>query len=233
MPTDLIVDHRPRVAAERRERMRTRLLESALIVFARKGPAASVIQDVVAQAGVSQGTFYNYFRTQDELFDALAQTISCEVVRAIESVIDPLEDPALKIATAIRSFLHAVRECHIAAQFISSVGLRLINKLEFVRQVLTRDLALGREWGFFLSVSDGPAIDLIGGTVLMAVHRIAMGGQRADYPEAMTALVLMGLGMDADAARGLGNWVGEAQALGDVLLHQALPRAVGPAPRCG
>jgi len=64
-------DHRPRVAAERRARMRRKLVESALLVFAGKGVDASVIEDVIVAAGVSRGTFYNYFRTNAELLAAV------------------------------------------------------------------------------------------------------------------------------------------------------------------
>ena len=49
-------DHRTRVAAEKRARMRRKLVESALLVFAEKGVDASVIEDVIAVAGVSRGT---------------------------------------------------------------------------------------------------------------------------------------------------------------------------------
>ncbi len=63
-------DHRTRVAAERRARMHRKLVESALLVFAEKGVDASVIEDVIAAADVSRGTFYNYFRTNGELLAA-------------------------------------------------------------------------------------------------------------------------------------------------------------------
>ena len=73
-------DHRPRVAAERRTRMRRKLVESALFVFAEKGVDASVIEDVIAAAGVSRGTFYNYFRTNGELLAAAIDELGNEVV---------------------------------------------------------------------------------------------------------------------------------------------------------
>ena len=75
-------DHRPRVAAERRARMRRKLVESALFVFAEKGVDASVIEDVIAAAGVSRGTFYNYFRTNAELLAAAINELGNEVVDA-------------------------------------------------------------------------------------------------------------------------------------------------------
>ncbi len=45
------IDHRPRVAAERRARMRRKLVESALFVFAEKGVDASVIEVVIRPWG--------------------------------------------------------------------------------------------------------------------------------------------------------------------------------------
>ena len=67
LESSALPDHRTRVAAERRARMHRKLVESALLVFAEKGVDASVIEDVIAAADVSRGTFYNYFRTNGEL----------------------------------------------------------------------------------------------------------------------------------------------------------------------
>ena len=50
LESPVAIDHRPRVAAERRARMRRKLVESALLVFAEKGVDASVIEDVIAAA---------------------------------------------------------------------------------------------------------------------------------------------------------------------------------------
>src|SRR5450830_694756 len=92
-------DHRPRVAAERRERMRKRLIESAMIVFAEKGVGASVIPEVVAAAEVSQGSFYNYFRTNDDLLAAVSSELSAEMIELIEPAVGDIADPALRAAT--------------------------------------------------------------------------------------------------------------------------------------
>ena len=85
-------DHRTRVAAERRARMHRKLVESALLVFAEKGVDASVIEDVIAAADVSRGTFYNYFRTNGELLAAAIQELGNELVEHIEEAreVDPL-----------------------------------------------------------------------------------------------------------------------------------------------
>lgn len=47
-------DHRTRVAAQRRERMRSRLLSSTLELIAAQGPSSTSIDDVIAAAGVGR-----------------------------------------------------------------------------------------------------------------------------------------------------------------------------------
>ena len=51
-------DHRKVVAAQRRKKMRHRLIEAAVLVFAAKPHGDVVIEDIVAEAGVARGTFY-------------------------------------------------------------------------------------------------------------------------------------------------------------------------------
>ena len=69
-------DHRVRGGVQRRGKKRLRLLQSALVVFAEKGIGATVIDNGIAAAGVSRGTFYNHFRTTSELPLALATAMS-------------------------------------------------------------------------------------------------------------------------------------------------------------
>jgi AcrR family transcriptional regulator len=183
--------------------MRKRLLESAMLVFSQKGLTSSVIQDVVAAAEVSQGSFYNYFRTSEDLFQALAEELSNEIMRMIESVIGDLEDPALRVASAIRSYLHLMRSCPAVAQFVASAGLKLVNKDSAGYIFLPRDLKAAQKQGRFDVVDTDLTIDLIAGTGLMAIARMASGRTRKDYPEQVTALILRSLGVTAASANKL------------------------------
>ena len=63
-------DHPPSRGHKKRARTRAALLEAGMRVVARKGEAASVV-DVITEAGVSNGTFYNYFNDRDAFIDAL------------------------------------------------------------------------------------------------------------------------------------------------------------------
>src|SRR6185369_14516799 len=100
--TMAIQDHRPRVAAERRERMRSRLLSSALQLIAEQGPAATSIDDVIAAAEVSRGTFYKYFPSPEALVQELALEVAKDLVYLADPVVQEREDPAERVACGIR-----------------------------------------------------------------------------------------------------------------------------------
>lgn len=200
MPLARPTDHRPRVAAERRARMRRRLLESAIVVFADKGIAGTLIQDVVAAAGVSPGSFYKYFRTNEDLFRTLAEELSNEIMRLIDSAIDEIDNPAAKVATAIRSYLHLMRSYRIVAQFVATAGLQLATRGSVAYDFLPRDLKAAQKLGYFDAERMEAAMDMIGGTGLMAIVRIARGRTPKDYPEQIVGLLLRALGQSAEAA---------------------------------
>jgi AcrR family transcriptional regulator len=201
MPTSVSsTDHRTRVAAERRARMRMRLIESAMIVFAQKGIGATVIPDVVAAAEVSQGSFYNYFRTNEELLAAVSEELSNEMVRLIETAVGDIEDPALRVATAIRSYLHLARSYRVVARFLSNAGPSVAGKKSAVWEYLPPDLKEGQKRGYFDDAPLDIAVDMVTGAGLIAVHRIANGRTAKDYPERIVWAILRSLGVAAASA---------------------------------
>lgn len=195
--------HRSRVGAERRQRTRLRLIESALEVFAEKGVDATVIEDVIASAGVSRGTFYNYFRTDAELLAAVGEEVSNDTVRRIESVVGALPDPAERLAQGLRLCLHLARKYPLFARFFSRAGFNAIGPghllFEYVPRHVQEAVAARR-----MDVPDvRTAVDLLGGVVLSAVHAIATRPVAKTYPESMVLLLLLGLGMTRASAQRL------------------------------
>ncbi len=62
-----------RTEAEREERMRT-IRAAALDVFAAEGFAAARLDDVAQAAGVAKGTIYLYFKSKEDLFEAIVKS---------------------------------------------------------------------------------------------------------------------------------------------------------------
>lgn len=196
------IDHRTRVAAERREKTRAKLLESALLVFAEKGPEAAVIDDVIALAGMARGSFYNYFRTNEELLEAVAAELSDELLRAIDPVVQLREDPAIRVASGLRLILHAVQRYPLLGAFLSRMQSPSGSSPLLGIQFLTRDVITGIKQERFAQTQPRALVDVVVGTTFSAARSLSQEMLPKDYPEAVTKAVLQGLGVkEKEAAK--------------------------------
>ena len=198
-----IEDHRPRVAAERRARMRRTLVEAALLVFAEKGVDASVIDDVITAAGVSRGTFYNYFRTNAELLIAANEELGNELVRNIEESVGSLPSPAARLATGIRLYFDMARRFPLLAQFLARVGPQAAAPGNLLYTYLPVHLAAGMKCGEFVAMPVPVALDIIVGSGILAVARISAGEADDEYLDACLLGLMRSLDYPSKRAKAL------------------------------
>src|ERR1700730_11565719 len=88
----------PRVTPAKRDRTRATLIRAAFSVYARQGFDAPTIDDFIAEAQVSRGTFYNYFQTREDLMAAVAADLATFITSRIESASGGVRDPLERIA---------------------------------------------------------------------------------------------------------------------------------------
>lgn len=60
---------------------RAALLKAARSVFAEIGYGAAGVRDIVRRTDLASGTFYNYFKDKDEIFEAVVREMSVELMR--------------------------------------------------------------------------------------------------------------------------------------------------------
>ena len=180
---------------KKRARTRSQLLDAAVKVIADRGDAFSV-NDVAHAAGVSNGTFYNYFDDRDALLATIVPELLATFDRRGSQLVDP-EDPLDRLAT------------------ISALGLRsAINSPEIVRTMLRLDAAqeavldeatftglridlaecyaVGR-----ITVAPNPAVvDAVVGMMFMALRRTVADGLDEDYHRQVLEQILRSLGVD-------------------------------------
>jgi AcrR family transcriptional regulator len=201
--TAMLEDHRPRVAAERRGRMRRTLVEAALLVFAEKGVDASVIDDVITAAGVSRGTFYNYFRTNAELLIAANEELGNELVRHIEERVASLPTPAARLATGIRLYFDVARRFPLLAHFLARVGPQAAGPSNLLYTYLPVHLAEGMRRGEFVGMPTLAALDVIVGSGNLVVARISAGEADDKYLRACLLGLMRSLGYPSERAEAL------------------------------
>ncbi|RZL00750.1 MAG: TetR/AcrR family transcriptional regulator [Rubrivivax sp.] len=196
-------DHRVRVAAERRQRMRERLMGSALHVFAQQGLHATVIDDVIKAADVSRGTFYKYFRTNDELVEAISVSVGDYLIRLIDPVVQEQKDPALRVACGVRLCLMAGRTIPDLARFVVRAAWQQSPASSLAQAYLSRDIQSGMEAGRFDILNLRAALDLVFGAVMSALNSIAEKEAPEAHAEAIAGAILMSLGIGKAEARRL------------------------------
>ena len=86
--------------SERKERTRRELLKAATKVFARNGYHNTLVSDIVAQAGVGQGTFYRHFQNKREIFEALLD-------RFISELLNEFSDMSAHLPTNVTEYRQA------------------------------------------------------------------------------------------------------------------------------
>ncbi len=212
-----------------RARTRTLLLDAAVRVFARKGAGAAAIHEIAAEAGVANGTFYNYFRTREELLEAASGRLAERLHGEIAASRAAVSDPAERVAIGSRRFvLQALRDPTWGAAILRVWGGSSLNRR--TSGAVLQDLRAGRRRRRLRYASETAAADLVQGTVLAGMRTVLEGRAGEEHASAVAALVLRGLGVDpkeADviAARPLPPLEPGAAPIA-VAHRRALPRAL-------
>lgn len=195
-------DHRVRVGALRREKTRLKLLESALSVFTEKGAESAVIDDFIAAAGVSRGTFYNHFKTTGELLFALATDMSDEVLQIVDPLVLHLDDPVERFAAGTRLYMQMAMRYPLWGSFITQVGTRIATRGQLIDLYLTRDLEQAVASKRLTVDSVRVARDIVLGAIFYGIETMLTEPTRANHAEQILRSVLLGFGLPrAEAER--------------------------------
>ena len=87
----------------------TEILDAAEELFYARGYHETAISDIVKSIGVAQGTFYYYFKSKDEILEALINRRLSEFSRDLEIlVVSTTLNPLQKLEEIIRTMLAAI-----------------------------------------------------------------------------------------------------------------------------
>lgn len=97
-----------------RQAVRQRVSDVAIGLFAERGYDATTVEEIAEAAGMSERTFFRYFRTKDEVFFSRAETDTQELVEHTRSR-PPSEAPWVALQGAIEHGLSSLnREAEFA-----------------------------------------------------------------------------------------------------------------------
>lgn len=185
----------------RRNDTRDRLLKAALEVMARKGPEATTVQEITDAADVGFGSFYNHFRSKEEIHAAVMEGLLDHFGDAVDRRIAALADPAEMVAAGIRLTYRQLAAEPSWADFILHQPISADMLEHELGRRLSRDLRHGAESGRFTALDGDAAILAACGAAIGLLAAMRGGRLEAAAPEhvARTMLRLIGLS-EADAS---------------------------------
>jgi AcrR family transcriptional regulator len=104
-----------------RER-RSEILRAARKVFEERGFLETRVADIVAAAGVAQGTFYSYFDSKEAVFAEVAQQVVETMMGELHTEFVPDIEPVERIRRAMVRFIEAFRTNAVMMGLIEQVG---------------------------------------------------------------------------------------------------------------
>jgi AcrR family transcriptional regulator len=91
--------------AQTKEHNRRVILDAARVVFGRHGYRTATVRDIIGATSLASGTFYNYFKSKEEVFAALRDEIAQEVAPLLRAERERAQTADEFIAATFRTFL--------------------------------------------------------------------------------------------------------------------------------
>src|SRR5436190_16023063 len=135
------------------EDKRRQLLDAAVRVFARKGYHASRVGDIAEEAGVAHGLLYHYFKSKDQVLEAVFHenwSVLLARIASVEETDEPASDQLRHIAAIVlRTWLHlpdvvrvVIREFGRSPELAARIG-ELAQPIDAIRRVISRGIERG------------------------------------------------------------------------------------------
>jgi AcrR family transcriptional regulator len=184
-----IKDEKP----ERQAPIRTKIMGAALSMIAQDIECKLTIDEVVKFAGVSRGSFYNYFDSIEELLHALSHDLSDQMVQDILPMYGGLLEPWQRISVGYRLFMVRAFIDPAWATFVTRHEAWEHNTL--VSGYVAKDIQEGVDKGLFKVKSVPAATDFLMGASARAVDSIRRGVRFPGlYMETQVQMIINSMG---------------------------------------
>ncbi len=188
------VARRAEIGRMKRSRTRAQLIAAARQVMVDKGHEAT-IDDFIAAAGVARGTFYNYFKSREEIVVSIKQDLTESLQADVTVALKGVTGPAMRISEIMKVCIRKAAADPIWGELM----IRLISVGPIPNNPIARrfaaELKSGRETGLFNFESFSAAEDIVKGATLMAMRSVVRKDEPASHAEQVVFIVMRSLGM--------------------------------------
>ena len=194
------LDHRVKVAALRREEMQLHLLFSGLTLASSNSIYELEVEDVIRQAEVSRGSFYNYFPSLPALYEGLAKQLIQEFDDFINASIPQNLDTTTRLASTMRILMRLVVDFPMLGRFLTQIQWPNQNSDAEIFQNIIHDIQLGIKEGCFNNMPASIGANIAIGSLIGGIHTMLLKRPAKGFEDQVINQVLIGLGIDAKTA---------------------------------
>lgn len=180
----------------KRARTQRALIRGAMTVMADGGTASLSVAAVCRAAGVSHGTFYNYFDSADDLEAAVAADLLTVFELGATNLARLSGDPAGRVVLGVRQLLSMPMLDRVYAMAFLQVMSGRGDFRAHVRGIVRSEVTKGVARGDFDTPSEVAATDALLGALLQTIRSSLLGEADADH-DAVVEVCLRMLGVPA------------------------------------
>lgn len=197
------------------EIIREEIIITAQRLFQRYGFGKTTMEDIAKAMGKGKSTLYYYYKSKDEIFDAVTITEATEVLNSVHTAIDNVNTAEEKLQIYLHTMLNAVKgkfnlyallkeeifdghnECSNCPPLNKAISLFNTQEMEFVKSILIMGIE-NKE--FNQNLKDN--VDLVAYVVITALRSIVVdlafsdkmnGFFEGDKVNTMSSILIKGL----------------------------------------
>lgn len=190
---------------KKKARTRQALVDAATRIYAQKSVGELLLNELAEEAEVSNGTVYNYFKTREEVLQAVGIELANQFSHRVTAASHGIENGAERVAVGVRMFIQHGRKNPVWASAVVRVFQFDKNIRSVVANNLRSDLQLGLRQGLLRYKNEEIAMGLVASVTIGAMTGILDGFDQPDYDTVIAEMLLLGLGLTPAKAHRIAN----------------------------
>jgi AcrR family transcriptional regulator len=199
----------PKISRERRESRREHILEAALGCFADEGFHQTGMAEIVRRSGISHGAIYSYFRSKDDIIEALADDRHSR--EAILNAAAASDDPFEGLVALVRAYATSLADpsselrrrvgVHVWAEALRNprVRARVVEGIAIPRTLVAGLVARAQSAGHLAPDIDADAMARSLVALFQGITLQVVWGEPVDFDACAEAVERMLRGLAPDA----------------------------------
>lgn len=187
----------------KRQRTRAKLLDVTQRVILTRGCSAVSLKEICAEADMSVGTIYNYYRSPEEIFHDLEKMIISIYHSSLDEALEGLTSPLEIVAASSKQTLSNALPSSVIGKMIFDGKLPHTQLTNSIRNRFFIDMlkAEADSKGDFVIEKQAALLSMVSGGIYGAMSDLYYSRLSADAIEELTQIHLRMLGIEGEKAK--------------------------------